>query len=451
MIHSSNILKFTVTILLLTFTISTQSQEINVVDKKGTVNTVNNNNVYTSATDPNTPTPVAVENDIWFDTSTTPNTIKVWDGTTWLSLANNFWSLAGNGGTNPTTNFLGTSDGQDLAFRTNNIEAMRINQSNQYVGLGIVGATSPLHISRDLADGIGIIRVQGTEPDINFNDTDGGFNTFTFENAGVAKFAFGRRNTDAFYITRNDGTWHDETFNILNNNGHVGLNTDAPTERLDVNGKLRVRDISTVTTNNNILTATATGVVEKKELIAAETDNQITTGANGGVYLGPTVFVGSFIINGPGGGSATFTQDITGLPFQPSQITFTAHANIESANIDNDNGVGNNNAWINNSFGTMNGFVRDTGAPFTQQVIYVGGHGNSINDISRYASNSNCIGIRYGSQNGDDLGKITASLNTFLSNGFRLNVAYSLGTIGSTARRNDVLNESLLVIYTAYK
>ncbi|WP_299160609.1 hypothetical protein [uncultured Tenacibaculum sp.] len=300
MINYSNIIKFIVTSLLILFSFSTYSQEINVVDNKGTVNTVNNNNVYTSATDPNTPTPIALENDIWFDTSTTPNTIKVWDGTTWLSLANNFWSLTGNAGTNPTTNYLGTSDGQDLVLRTNNVEAMRINQSNQYVGIGISGATSPLHISKDLADGIGIIRVQGTEPDINFNDTDGGFNTFTFENAGVAKFAFGRRNTDAFYITRNDGTWHDETFNILNTNGHIGLNTDAPSERLDVNGKLRVRDIATTTADNDILTTTATGVIEKKSSSKFENtwlgkdDNLTADKDDSEIYKNGKVGIGDF-------------------------------------------------------------------------------------------------------------------------------------------------------------
>ncbi|OSY87725.1 hypothetical protein WH52_09860 [Tenacibaculum holothuriorum] len=194
------------------------------------------------------------------------------DGTNWISInnnnssTNNNWSLTGNSGTNPTSNFVGTIDAQDLVLRTNNTEALRINQTNQYVGIGIT-PTSPLHISEDLPDGVGILRVQGTEPDIIFNDTNGGFNTFTFENAGTPRFAFGRRNTNAFYITRNDGTWHDETFNILNNNGFVGLNTDAPTERLDVNGKLRVRTLDDQTAlTNTIVTATTTGVIEKSKI-----------------------------------------------------------------------------------------------------------------------------------------------------------------------------------------
>lgn len=69
------------------------------------------------------------------------------------------------------------------------------------------------------------------------------------------------------------------------------------------------------------------------------------------------------------------------------------------------------------------------------KLFILGGHGNSINDISRYASNSNCIGVRYGNQNGDDLGKITAYLSSFNTNGFTLSVSYTLGTVGNTPTR----------------
>lgn len=40
------------------------------------------------------------------------------------------WSTLGNIGTNPATNFLGTKDGVDLAFRANNIERFRMNFDN---------------------------------------------------------------------------------------------------------------------------------------------------------------------------------------------------------------------------------------------------------------------------------------------------------------------------------
>ncbi|MCG7502842.1 hypothetical protein MHM83_13310 [Tenacibaculum sp. Mcav3-52] len=290
------------------------------------------------------------------DTSTINNntTLKVQsDGTRWVSISNilnninNNWKVTGNSATNPTNNFIGTTDAQDLSLRTNNTEAVRILQSNQ----------------------------------------------------------------------------------------NVGINTTIPSERLDVNGKVRIRDISTVTTNNDILTTNTNGVVEKKKLIASESNNQISTGANGGVYLGPTVYTGAFIINTNG------NVTINTLPFQPSQITFVAHANVESFNLDLDNNIGDNNRSIANSFGTMNGFARNDSGTITQQVIYIGGSGNSINDISRFASSSNCIGLRYSDQNGNDLGKITASMTSFNTNGFTINVN----------RTNNASSENLVVLYTAYK
>ncbi len=65
-----------------------------------------------------------------------------WDGTKWVRFAYNSsgssstaWDLLGNAGTNPTTNFLGTTDAQDLVLRTNNIEKMRVATTGN-VGIG---------------------------------------------------------------------------------------------------------------------------------------------------------------------------------------------------------------------------------------------------------------------------------------------------------------------------
>jgi hypothetical protein len=51
------------------------------------------------------------------------------------SLAND-WKLLGNAGTSPAVNFLGTTNAQDLIFRTNNIERVRTLVANGNVGIG---------------------------------------------------------------------------------------------------------------------------------------------------------------------------------------------------------------------------------------------------------------------------------------------------------------------------
>ncbi|CAA6800817.1 MAG: FIG00552510: hypothetical protein [uncultured Sulfurovum sp.] len=189
------------------------------------------------------------------------------------------------------------------------------------------------------------------------------------------------------------------------------------------------------TTDNKVYDYNGTHWTTPDTFVSTDTDNQISSGTDNGIYLGPTVYAGYFIIDASG------NKTITGIPFEPSQITFAAHANIETLDLNSDNGVGDNDGTLNNSFGTMNGFGRSDSGTIVQQVIYVGGSGNSINDISRYASSSNCIGIRYGNQNGNQVGRINGSLLSFTTDGFVLNIE----------RTTSAANENLVVLYTAYK
>lgn len=143
------------------------------------------------------------------------------------------------------------------------------------------------------------------------------------------------------------------------------------------------------------------------------------------------IYKGNFLI------TATGSVTITGLPFKPSVIEFVAYANVDANNLSADNGVGNNISTIENSFGYMEGYVQIYGGTTTQQVICGGASGNSVNDISRYASSSHCIGIRYGNQNGDNLGITSAQLVSMNNDGFTINV--------------DSKADNVLVIYTAHR
>ena len=137
--------------------------------------------------------------------------------------------------------------------------------------------------------------------------------------------------------------------------------------------------------------------------------------------------------------TTTFSFAVTDLGFKPSRIEFVAYANVDVLNLNDDNSTGqNNNATKENSFGYMTGYAQlNADGTIAQQVISGGGSGNSINDISRYASSSFCVGIRYGNQNGDQVGLTTAELVSFDNNGFTIQ-----------SRRRD---DALLVIYTAFQ
>jgi hypothetical protein len=62
---------------------------------------------------------------------------------TWgtITIPTTNWSLTGTSGSNPATNFLGTSDAQDLAIRTKAIERMRVTSA----GLIGIGTSTPAH------------------------------------------------------------------------------------------------------------------------------------------------------------------------------------------------------------------------------------------------------------------------------------------------------------------
>lgn len=55
------------------------------------------------------------------------------------------WGLAGNASTNPSSNFLGTTDSVDLVFKSYNLERMRI-KGNGYIGVGTATPLADFHI-----------------------------------------------------------------------------------------------------------------------------------------------------------------------------------------------------------------------------------------------------------------------------------------------------------------
>jgi len=79
--------------------------------------------------------------------NSTENTIFQYSGS-WdqIPAGNSTWSTSGNSGTNPTTDFIGTADGQYLIFRTNNLEAFRVSQVNQRVGINTINPNAQLDI-----------------------------------------------------------------------------------------------------------------------------------------------------------------------------------------------------------------------------------------------------------------------------------------------------------------
>ena len=73
-----------------------------------------------------------------YQTNNTPG-FYYYNGSSWTSISastNNLWSTSGNTGTNPTTDFIGTTDNQPLVLKVNNEPAGIIDQINDNTFLG---------------------------------------------------------------------------------------------------------------------------------------------------------------------------------------------------------------------------------------------------------------------------------------------------------------------------
>jgi hypothetical protein len=147
----------------LNFSFNTNTNILSITDAGGTlnVNLSSLNNIYTAGPG------ISIAGNVITNTgdlsntnelitglsfNTTTNILTITEGgnthTANLSSLGNDWKLTGNAGTNPSVNFLGTTDAQDLVFRTSNIERARISASNGFLGIGLTTPDAPLHIFR---------------------------------------------------------------------------------------------------------------------------------------------------------------------------------------------------------------------------------------------------------------------------------------------------------------
>jgi Chaperone of endosialidase len=100
------------------------------------------------------------------------------------------WQLNGNSGTNPATDYIGTSDLQPLVVKTNAVEALRIAQRTGNVGIGTAAPESKLHV---VGPGGGAVVAKFEQPPgamnfIELKSTTGGQNfgsDIIFRDSGV--------------------------------------------------------------------------------------------------------------------------------------------------------------------------------------------------------------------------------------------------------------------------
>jgi hypothetical protein len=164
----------------------------------------------------------------------------------------NAWSLTGNAGTNPATNFIGTTDAQDWVMRTNNLERARI-MSNGNVGIGINSPTTKLQVAGDIFAFEGSYLLFGSPIITNYSNNQGSLyssravgGNYPFATTGnVILQSTTALNRDILFVT---GTAPKERM-VVKANGDVGINTPLPSGRFHVNNDVTGSDSSFVVTN----------------------------------------------------------------------------------------------------------------------------------------------------------------------------------------------------------
>ena len=167
-------------------------------------------------------------------------TLSISNDTVYLSnggfvkLPINAWSLNGNTGTNPATNFVGTKDANDLVIKTNNTEKMRVS-SNGNVGIGTTTPAVKLDVKGNAKFGAsGMINIWEWDAiekiGLDYNTVNGDFN---MRNPVAGKRLLGT-------ITAT-GSWGIETtagneMVRITGSGNMGIGTTSPAALLHVKG-----------------------------------------------------------------------------------------------------------------------------------------------------------------------------------------------------------------------
>ncbi len=157
-----------------------------------------------------------------------------WDGAKWVRFAYNAsgssssaWDLLGNAGTNPSTNFLGTTDAQDLVFRTNNLEAVRITTAGN-VGIGTINPSASLMVNKNV----------GVVYDKSLQLRNGSFNNLFVGHSSLVTHLGTNDNILTFHTFSDMGVIGasiptNERMRI-DQNGNVGIGTTTPTNKLTI-------------------------------------------------------------------------------------------------------------------------------------------------------------------------------------------------------------------------
>jgi hypothetical protein len=206
----------------------------------------------------------------------------------------------------------------DISGTLRNTTGANFATSSGNVGIGTTSANHKLHVvmnatagRQDLANitrtSANLLRITNPEYSV---DASAGILLKVFPESdarqGAGILASGGNNNgdtdlDLFVSSGSSASVTSSVITIKGNTTDVGIGTTAPTTKLDVNGRARVRTIDSTATAMNMLYADATGVIKKTAV--------------------------------PSGGSGTVTSVATGFGLSGGTITTTGTLIVDSASV----------------------------------------------------------------------------------------------------------------------
>lgn len=254
-----------------------------------------------------------------------------WNGTN-ISSGGGGWGLTGNASTNPTTNFIGTSDAVDFRLRTNNLERLSITSAGS-IGIGTATPTQSLSV-------VGGMNVDAA-------DANSGTIANTLRLGATSGEGIGSRRTAGINQYGLDLYTNNVARMSITQAGNVGIGTNNPGYKLDVAGTTQIvnttgglRALEITNTVGDAVNITATGTGNTKAITASAT---VTGNWATGVLASASANAGQIALGVQSTASGTGTTN------------YGIQANATGAATDNFGVYGNAVNGTNNWAGYFNG------------------------------------------------------------------------------------------------
>ncbi len=299
------------------------------------------------------------------------------------------WSLTGNSGTSPGTNYLGTSDGQALLIKTNGVERIHIN-ANGLVGIGTNNPVAALHVNGDIIGSGRIVAGASGFEDSSPLQVNGnasivgniigvssisnnnyspysvlklpvyGTNGWVFStpnaaaNAGLRRFEIGN-GADIVNSTFSNS-------NVLIANGNLGFGTSNPLARISFPNVSESDNPEGITWSNNPGYALAYGIHRTAGPWTGPDYQQLRLGWGTGIILDPGTQFGKSYVDIQGGGLNVTTINGKGGNLGIGVTNPLAKLSFPDVNASNDPvGI----TWFNNAAYAQAYSIHRTEGPWT--------------------------------------------------------------------------------------